>query len=447
MDCWATPGSFSKPTCAQLGQPSTCTVANDAASYNLADFMFGLPSQIQLANWLVGNYRQRHYFLYFQDDFRVNSKLTLNLGLRWEFATPRWERDNVLSNYDPIHQQDDRRHVRRPLQSDAGRSRLPRLGAAPRHGVQHQSQDRLPRRLRHQLRPPQPPGQRRRTGHQRTAGATWPPSTSRFPPAARCPPSFLTTQNAFPPGLASPANFNAVNANVAYIPRDTRWPYVQTWFASLQRELMKTWVRGTRLHRQPQPARADPQRLQRGPPQRAGRTLGIQPRRPNQSFGAITWVDPAGQSAYNGALRARGAPLRLRPLFPEFVHLVQGPGQHRAGAGEQRHRYRRTSATCRNERGPSSYDVKFLNVTSVVYRVPFGKGRKFGANWNGVLDAIAGGWEINTINTANSGLPLTVTYTPSAAYDATGRLAEYRGVASQRPNLVGRSHASRAARP
>ena len=41
------------------GRPPDCTIANDTASYNLADFMFGLPSQVQLANWLVGNYRQR----------------------------------------------------------------------------------------------------------------------------------------------------------------------------------------------------------------------------------------------------------------------------------------------------------------------------------------------------------------------------------------------------
>ena len=77
-------GQFSEPNCAALKQPAGCTIATDSSSYNLADFLFGLPSQVQLANCLITNYRQHQYFLYVQDDYRVSSHLTLNLGLRWD---------------------------------------------------------------------------------------------------------------------------------------------------------------------------------------------------------------------------------------------------------------------------------------------------------------------------------------------------------------------------
>ena len=40
-------------------------------------------------------------FAYLQDDFKVSPHLTLNLGVRYEFATPQWERDNHMANFDP----------------------------------------------------------------------------------------------------------------------------------------------------------------------------------------------------------------------------------------------------------------------------------------------------------------------------------------------------------
>ena len=42
------------------------------------------------------------HFTYVQDDIRVNDKLTLNAGLRYEYATPMWEANNLLTNFDPV---------------------------------------------------------------------------------------------------------------------------------------------------------------------------------------------------------------------------------------------------------------------------------------------------------------------------------------------------------
>jgi hypothetical protein len=62
------------------------------------------------------------------------------------------------------------------------------------------------------------------------------------------------------------------------------------------------------------------------------------------------------------------------------------------------------------EYGPTSFDVAVLNVTSVVYELPFGKSRQFGSNWNPIVDAILGGWEVNAINNARTGPAINVNY-------------------------------------
>lgn len=62
----------------------------------------GLPSTIAQGNALVTNLRQHVHSLYAQDDWRVTPKLTVNVGLRWEFATPIWDRENYWSNFDPV---------------------------------------------------------------------------------------------------------------------------------------------------------------------------------------------------------------------------------------------------------------------------------------------------------------------------------------------------------
>ncbi|HMF75961.1 MAG TPA: TonB-dependent receptor, partial [Bryobacteraceae bacterium] len=227
-------GQFSKPTCAQLGQASGCTVAADPSSYNLADFLFGLPSQVQLANYLITNYRQHQYFAYVQDDYRVNSKLTLNLGLRWEFATPRWERDNVLTNFDPVTNSllkaSNGSLYKRTLVNPDYKNFGPRLGMAYSptskivvrggYGISYVHLNRL--------------------GSADELGINGPQvniaTVNQSLVNGRVPPTFIG-QGSFPPDFDSAAKFDPVNANIAYIPANTRWPYIQSWFLGVQHEL------------------------------------------------------------------------------------------------------------------------------------------------------------------------------------------------------------------
>jgi Carboxypeptidase regulatory-like domain/TonB-dependent Receptor Plug Domain len=433
-------GQFSKPTCAQLGQAAGCTIPVDATSYNLADFMFGLPSTIQLGNNFVTNLRQHVHSLYVQDDFRVTSKLTLNLGLRWEFATPLWERDNNWTNFDPatnsLVKATSGGLYNRTLQHPDYRDFGPRIGFAysvlPKtvirggYGISYSFFNR-PGSAQEGINAPQ---------------ALFGILTQSIPAGGPAPATFLTTQNSFTTGIANPSNFNPLASNIDYISADTRWPRTQSWFFSIQRELTRDTVlevayngnHSTRL-----PIIAD---YNQAVPNLPGQTLGVQARRPDQAFGPITWLDPAGSNYYNGLSARLEHRVSGGLYFLNSFTWSKALGDSEQALESYAGYYVANPQNIHNlaqEKGPTSFDVKFINVTSVVYQLPFGKGRRFGPNMNAVMDAVAGGWELNSINTANTGTPIDVSYAASAANDVTGLTNDYRGQAILRPNVTGSS--------
>ena len=79
--------------------------------------------------------------------------------------------------------------------------------------------------------------------------------------------------------------------------------------------------------------------------------------------------------------------------------------------------------------GPASFNRKHSLVIANVWKLPFGRGQRFGANLNKVEDLALGGWEFNGISTLYSGTPFGVNVA-----DAPLLNANFNGV---RPDRIG----------
>ncbi len=58
--------------------------------------------------------------------------------------------------------------------------------------------------------------------------------------------------------------------------------------------------------------------------------------------------------------------------------------------------------------GYSAYNTPHRFVTSVLWEVPFGRGRAFGSDMHRVADAVIGGWQVGSIITIQSGRPVSL---------------------------------------
>jgi hypothetical protein len=77
------------------------TFGGNFTGNGLADYLLGYVSGFQLSNVYVVDQRHWATMFFVQDDWKATDRLTLNLGLRYDFITPALEAQNRQTNFDP----------------------------------------------------------------------------------------------------------------------------------------------------------------------------------------------------------------------------------------------------------------------------------------------------------------------------------------------------------
>jgi hypothetical protein len=150
--------------------------------------------------------------------------------------------------------------------------------------------------------------------------------------------------------------------------------------------------------------------------------LGPQPlaqRWPYPEFGLIQGVMNAGDSNYHSlavkVTRRYANGLTILSGYTYSKSIDNGSGVRTLGSDAL---FPQNSYDLRGERGRSIFDQRQRWVTSAVYDLPFGKGRKY-LN-QGLASKTIGGWQINSIFTVAKGFPLNVVPGSDRSQTSTG---------------------------
>jgi hypothetical protein len=407
----------------QLGAPSgslsfTGTYTNNPASSSgtgagYADLMLGLPvssSKSLLGSGVPYNV-YTEYGAFVQDQWRVSSKVTVNIGLRWDLFTPVSERYNRLSDF----------FLNSGTFALAGQNGISAsiLGTqkhdfSPRLGIAYHMTPNTVVRAAYGLF---------YFNEQGVGGSSRLFINYPFAPA------FAVTCSSTTPCLSTstgiPAVYSSNNLPTAvYQPTPDLTPNVQQYNFTLERQVTKSMVaraayvgaRGNHLNINLDENVAVPG---------AG---AVPARRPYPGFGQISSWEPRGPSSYNALQlsveKRMNYGLSFLGAYTYGKSLDNGAGGN-SSTGESRINIQNPQ-NLSADYGLSNFDIRQRFTLSTVFRLPFGQGRQLLSHANRALDAIAGGWQISSILTLQGGMPFSISM--ATATNNTGTF--------QRPNRV-----------
>ena len=402
--------------------------ASNGPGYGPADFVLGRISSTQLASPLgnVGN-RQWRLAGYFQDDFKMSSRLTLNLGLRYEFDQPWYEQNDKTANVLPDGTVEYAGHV--PAGAIAGSIVCPTRACynanykqiMPRLGFAYQAMNRLVIRGGYgissffegysfnQRLTSSPP-----FSLAINSNATTPTATSGGTP--------FTVADAF----SQPLGIN--NSLYSVWPQNTQPANIQQYNLTTEYAITNELSLSVGYHGQNGDHLADYRNgnqltLAQAPAVSSlgcgATTFPVADQSPYYSLvgecGLILITESEARMNYNSgqvSLRQRthhGLEYTLNYTWAKS--LTNSSGNYAVGGlpnASWNGSTFQNAYDMKADWGPSAMDVRHSMNFVGVYDLPFGRGRNYGGNANKFLDAVLGGWRVSTSAILYSGFPVTI---------------------------------------
>jgi hypothetical protein len=403
------------------------------------DFVLGLPARLgrglSTGTW---GHRKTIYGFYFQDDWRVNDTLTLNLGLRWEYHTPLVEVKDRQSNFGAFSGQ-------LMLAGKDGNSR------ALYNGYKKDFQPRVgfawtPTKLAKKV---VVRGAYTISSFMEGTGTNLrlplnPPFNSEF--EARYDPGLFTV----PPtrldeGLAGLSALDPYRgANIRLWDPFVRPSEVQQWNLTTEFQLPGNQVftvgyvgqHGTHLivpmaYAQKQIVNGVvlPSPYLSGNPDLISRIT------------QISGTEANGNQQYHSLqaqLRKRfGSGLEYSASYTWSHGMSDAIGYYGdGGQGGNQSAYFQNIYDRKAEWGPTYFDARHMFISSVYYELPLGRGKHYGSGWNPIVNGVVGGWQIGGIFTAHTGFPLTIQANDASGALSRGARADVVGTPND-PHVVG----------
>lgn len=413
--------------------------SNNSGGNAFADFLLGIPFQTSAANPVYSNLRAPFYHWYVQDEWRATRKLSLSMGLRYEYNGQWVETRNMLSNYDldrdranpPIILAKDGSRSDRALMADR------KNNFAPRFGLAYQIDSKTVVRSAFGLFI----GNYEGTGGGRFLLGNPPNTISIRLSTDSISPAFLL-QDGLPAGSLDPKNL--ANVRLSSFQTAPKWPKSMQWNFNIQRQLPKDMVfevgyyasKATHL-----PVRWNANYALPGPGNINNRRLykSIVYPGTNTVVSPLTIVD---RHDWFGNSQFHSFQTRLEKRFSSGMSLLANytfsktigdtGGFSGAGGAPGSPQGFQNPLNRRLEKSLDDQDQRHRFVASYQYDLPFGRGRHWLARANAVADALAGGWSIGGITTISSGQPFGITVQGDPAN--TGD--------TNRPNVLGDPHLS-----